>query len=81
MNLSGTLDRWARREQRRTERENAAELAVRGQPRSKIAWGSLIFCAIVAALPWRLWIVWVAVSAIVGLLRRWYDRRSFRTGP
>lgn len=80
--MAGWLDRWAEREQRRTERENRAWLE--RKPAAPFTWkdaASCLVCAALAtALPWPLWLALVACALLAGPGRRWWadDRRRRR---
>lgn len=79
--MAGRLDRWAGREQRRTERENRAWLE--REPVTPYTWkdaASCLVCAALAtALPWPLWLALMACALLAGPGRRWWaDNRKRR---
>jgi hypothetical protein len=71
--VTGLLDRWARREQRRIEWENEAR--PRGGP---ITWRgaalTLVCVALMLALPWPIWLAITSLALIAGPGRRWFVR-------
>jgi hypothetical protein len=72
----GVFDGWARREQKRTMAESAAEIARRDQQRERLEWSGVIVCAVVGALlPLAVWITVFTVALVVGPGRRWLLRR------
>jgi hypothetical protein len=71
--VAGLLDRWAEREQRRTQEENQAR--PQGVP---VTLKSLVSCALCAALlialPWPVALGVIALAVLAGPGRRWFGR-------
>lgn len=71
--VTGWLDRWAAREQRRTERENEAQ--PRGGPITGKGAVSIVLCAaLLTVLPWQLWLGLTGIALLAGPGRRWFRR-------